>query len=187
MISLPHWRDLQAGALFFALRDAAVAVLDTLEKNIETRGDRCFPLSEELPCSLEELRQAALRYAGMGMAILRRPGLLRTVLWTIPGMSCEHLSDAMDMSCVCRGIRSGPARPFAVPRNAGGTKPMRTMRRARVLSCCRPTSLSGSAIFGCFTTIWKGTLKRSCFRSRRKTRHEQESRQAACPVTGRTF
>ncbi|WP_301966802.1 hypothetical protein [uncultured Desulfovibrio sp.] len=66
MISLPHWRDLQAGALFFALRDAAVAVLDTLEKNIETRGDRCFPLSEELPCSLEELRQAALRYAGMG-------------------------------------------------------------------------------------------------------------------------
>lgn len=66
MISLPHWRDLQAGARFFDLRDEAVAVLDTLEKNIETRGDRCFPLSEELPFSLEELRQAALRYVGMG-------------------------------------------------------------------------------------------------------------------------
>lgn len=65
-ISPDHWHDLQAGARFFDLRDEAVAVLDTLEKNIETRGDRCFPLSEELPFSLEELRQAALRYVGMG-------------------------------------------------------------------------------------------------------------------------
>lgn len=66
MISPSHWRDLQAGALFFALRDEAIAVLDTLEKNIETRGGGCFPLSEELPFSLKELRQAALRYVGMG-------------------------------------------------------------------------------------------------------------------------
>ena len=35
-----HWRDLRAGALFFASRDAALAVLDAVEAHIANQSDQ---------------------------------------------------------------------------------------------------------------------------------------------------
>ncbi|UTH75183.1 hypothetical protein [Chromobacterium sp. IIBBL 290-4] len=47
-ISPEHWRDMHAGACFFAMRDAAYAVLDALEQLIGTREGN-FALNSDLP------------------------------------------------------------------------------------------------------------------------------------------
>jgi hypothetical protein len=43
-----HWRDLRAGALFFAVRDAAIALLDQIESHIGTTVDRRLSLDAPL-------------------------------------------------------------------------------------------------------------------------------------------
>lgn len=57
-----HWHDLQAGAYFFALYDAAITVLDAMESCMGARTELSLSLSEALPCDLEPLRQAAQQY-----------------------------------------------------------------------------------------------------------------------------
>ena len=44
-----HWRDLRAGALFFATRGAALALLDRVEAHVAGRSDQRLPLDEPLP------------------------------------------------------------------------------------------------------------------------------------------
>lgn len=61
-----HWHDLQAGARFFALRDAAITVLDGLESHMGTMAAPSLDLSKALPCDLDPLRQAARQYLDMG-------------------------------------------------------------------------------------------------------------------------
>ena len=59
-----HWRDLHAGALFFAVRDAALLTLDAAEAHIGNQGDgQRLSLKMQTPTSLEqpleELKSAA--------------------------------------------------------------------------------------------------------------------------------
>jgi hypothetical protein len=58
-----HWRDLRAGALFFAARDAAISLLDEIESHIGTKADRRMSLDASLPeairAELESLREHA--------------------------------------------------------------------------------------------------------------------------------
>lgn len=70
-LSEAHWHDLQAGARFFALREAAITVLDELESHM---GAMAYPslnlsdlsdLTKSLPCDLEPLREAAQQYLAM--------------------------------------------------------------------------------------------------------------------------
>jgi hypothetical protein len=49
MLDELHWRDLRSGALFFAARDAAIALLDQIESHIGTRADRRMSLDAALP------------------------------------------------------------------------------------------------------------------------------------------
>lgn len=71
-LSSEHWHDLQAGARFFALRDAAITVLDELESHMGTMASPSLDLSDlsdltkDLPCDLKPLRQAAQQYLDMG-------------------------------------------------------------------------------------------------------------------------
>lgn len=48
-----HWRDLQAGALFFSTRDTAIRVLDGLESHIGNLTERCYSLSAPVPDSVK--------------------------------------------------------------------------------------------------------------------------------------
>ena len=56
-----HWRDMHAGALFFAVRDAALAVLDRIEAQLANRSDLRMSLNEPIPelvrADIEPLRQ----------------------------------------------------------------------------------------------------------------------------------
>ena len=65
-ISENHWHDLQAGALFFAAREAAIATLDALETHIGNQaGGHSFPLGHipgSLEPELEQLKSAANAY-----------------------------------------------------------------------------------------------------------------------------
>ncbi len=49
MLDVEHWNDLHAGARFFAARDAAIALLDEIEFQIDGREDRRMPLDATLP------------------------------------------------------------------------------------------------------------------------------------------
>lgn len=62
-----HWRDMHAGALFFKIRDAAIAVLDAVEKQINHLSKAEFspanePLSDELKSRLADLKELAKQY-----------------------------------------------------------------------------------------------------------------------------
>jgi hypothetical protein len=63
MVDEFHWRDLRAGALFFAARDAAIGLLDQIESHIGTTADRRISLDASLPKSvvvkLNSLREHA--------------------------------------------------------------------------------------------------------------------------------
>ena len=66
-ISDEHWHDLQAGALLFEAREAAIAVLDATESHIgnQTSGQSCSlkaQVPEEINPALEELKSAANKY-----------------------------------------------------------------------------------------------------------------------------
>jgi hypothetical protein len=68
MVDEFHWRDLRAGALFFAARDAAIALLDEIESHIGTTADRRMFLDALLPGTvvdkLESLREHAQAFIG---------------------------------------------------------------------------------------------------------------------------
>jgi hypothetical protein len=49
-----HWRDLRAGALFFATRDAAIALLDQIESHIGIAADRRMSLDATIPESVAD-------------------------------------------------------------------------------------------------------------------------------------
>lgn len=73
VISEMHWHDLEAGARLFAARDAAISVLDDLERNMARQADSlCLsltgkaPPSDVLDISLERLRRAAIAYLDLG-------------------------------------------------------------------------------------------------------------------------
>ncbi len=72
MLDVEHWRDLRAGAAFFALRDQSLEVLDALETHLGTLQDgRSFDLRKStLPQSVQvalvELRQLASEYLALG-------------------------------------------------------------------------------------------------------------------------
>ena len=51
MVNELHWRDLRAGALFFAARDAAITLLDQIESHIGIAADRRMSLDAPLPAS----------------------------------------------------------------------------------------------------------------------------------------
>ena len=64
-LSETHWHDLQAGACFFALREAAITVLDELESHMGTMASPSLDLSDlskDRPCDLEPLMLAAQQY-----------------------------------------------------------------------------------------------------------------------------
>lgn len=56
-----HWRDMHAGALFFAARDAALAVLDRIEAHLANQSDLRMSLNEPIPelvrADIERLRE----------------------------------------------------------------------------------------------------------------------------------
>ena len=54
MLDELHWRDLRSGALFFAARDAAIALLDQIESHIGTTADRRISLDASLPGTVVE-------------------------------------------------------------------------------------------------------------------------------------
>jgi hypothetical protein len=56
-IAEAHWRDLQAGALFFSTRDTAIRVLDALEFHIGNLTERCYSLSAPVPDSVNREMQ----------------------------------------------------------------------------------------------------------------------------------
>jgi len=70
-IAEKHWHDLQAGALFFETREAAIAMLDAAEVHIgnQTAGKSC-PLKANIPEALkpaiENIKSAAKRYLTFG-------------------------------------------------------------------------------------------------------------------------
>jgi hypothetical protein len=62
-----HWHDLQAGALFFEAREAAIATLDAAEVHIGNQGAGQFlslkhQVPDSLAQSLEKLKSAAKQY-----------------------------------------------------------------------------------------------------------------------------
>lgn len=58
-----HWQDMRAGALFLSVRDAAISVLDALERHIVEAGDgRRFSIHAPVPADVT-LRLASLRQA----------------------------------------------------------------------------------------------------------------------------
>lgn len=62
-----HWRDMRAGAAFFRVRDAAIAVLDAVEKQINHLSKAEFspgsePMSDELKDRLADLKELAKQY-----------------------------------------------------------------------------------------------------------------------------
>jgi hypothetical protein len=63
-----HWRDLRAGALFFAARGAAIALLDEIESHIGTTADRRMSVDAQLPGTvvdrLKSLREHAQAFIG---------------------------------------------------------------------------------------------------------------------------
>lgn len=66
-IDINHWRDMRAGALFFKIRDAAIAVLDAVEKQINHQSKAEFspgsePMSDELKARLADLKELAKQY-----------------------------------------------------------------------------------------------------------------------------
>lgn len=66
-----HWRDMRAGAAFFRVRDAAIAVLDAVEKQINHQSKAEFspanePLSDELKARLADVKELAKEYAKAG-------------------------------------------------------------------------------------------------------------------------
>jgi hypothetical protein len=63
MVEEFHWRDLRAGALFFAARDAAIGLLDQVESHIGKIADRRLSVDTQLPetvvAKLKSLREHA--------------------------------------------------------------------------------------------------------------------------------
>lgn len=58
-ISEEHWHDLQAGALFFETREAAIAVLDAAEAHIGNQTNvQFYPLKEQIPDAPDALKLA---------------------------------------------------------------------------------------------------------------------------------
>lgn len=72
MLDVEHWHDLQTGAVFFALRDQSLEVLDALESRLGAlQNGRSFDLSKStLPQSVKvalvELRKLASAYLALG-------------------------------------------------------------------------------------------------------------------------
>ncbi len=72
-IAEKHWHDLQAGALFFETREAAIAMLDATEVHIgnQTAGKSCSlkaKMPEALKPAIENLKSAASEYLTFGHA-----------------------------------------------------------------------------------------------------------------------
>jgi hypothetical protein len=63
MVDDLHWRDLRAGALFFAARDAAIALLDQIESLIGIAADRRMSLDATLPESVVDKVKALREHA----------------------------------------------------------------------------------------------------------------------------
>ena len=67
-----HWGDLQAGALLFSTRDAAIRVLDALEAHIARQTVRklCMaePVSPHIALQIDQLREQASAYMARGHA-----------------------------------------------------------------------------------------------------------------------
>lgn len=64
-IDLEHWQDLEAGARFFAVRSASVALLDEVERQIGTRNgtlDPGGPLSDSIAERLMTVRASAAAF-----------------------------------------------------------------------------------------------------------------------------
>ena len=67
-----HWRDLGAGAAFFAVRDASISVLDAMEAELAAKAGKCaFDLERDaLPATVVDrlgtLRDLAGNYLAMG-------------------------------------------------------------------------------------------------------------------------
>jgi len=58
-----HWSDLRAGALFFATRDAALAVLDAVEAHIANSSGLRVRLDDQLPKSVSRAINSLRRHA----------------------------------------------------------------------------------------------------------------------------
>jgi hypothetical protein len=54
MVDELHWRDLRAGALFFAARDAAISLLDQIESYIGNTADQYMSMDNSLPESIAD-------------------------------------------------------------------------------------------------------------------------------------
>ena len=71
-INESHWRDLEAGAKFFAVRDASISVLDAMEAELAAKAGKCaFDLEKDaLPATVVDrlgaLRELAGDYLAMG-------------------------------------------------------------------------------------------------------------------------
>lgn len=65
-----HWNDLQAGALFFSTRAAAISLLDVLEAHIAIQTVRTLCLVEPVPPhianQIDQLRERAKAYLALG-------------------------------------------------------------------------------------------------------------------------
>lgn len=64
-----HWEDLQAGARFFALRDAALRLLDRIEGAIRDSSKRRFELGARLAGGIGTEAEAVSRLAGEFLAL----------------------------------------------------------------------------------------------------------------------
>jgi len=69
-IDVQHWHDLHAGALFFLVREAAIQVLDELEKHIANTSETRFVFEASIPKKITEylnhLRQESKNFLDKG-------------------------------------------------------------------------------------------------------------------------
>jgi hypothetical protein len=63
MVDEFHWRDLRAGALFFATRDAAISLLDQIESHIGNSADQRMPIDATLPETVVDKVQSLREHA----------------------------------------------------------------------------------------------------------------------------
>ncbi|HKD05514.1 MAG TPA: hypothetical protein VKB79_06390 [Bryobacteraceae bacterium] len=63
MLDEPHWRDLHAGALFFAARDAAISLLDEIESHMGNAADRRMSIDAAPPGAVVEKLESLRSHA----------------------------------------------------------------------------------------------------------------------------
>lgn len=111
-----HWHDLQAGALFFEAREAAIATLDAAEAHIGSQGAGQFlSLKDQVPDSLaqplEKLKFAAIRYLELKHADEEANKFCRECVNTDPSSILRTLvdRDGHVLRLVGDEIKPGPA------------------------------------------------------------------------------